>query len=187
MNKYMRSFVPYHSPLDPCPPIGKNIILLLLIYFRLSTAKLAAIHTKRSTTKGTLWPVFMTIMKILIKRAVTTDVNQSLPEEYYQLLLELQELDFVLVELTLYLDTHPDDTAINQFNDFSYKRRVLKQKMEEKYELQQFGNSYSNAPWEWSKGPGHGKYKGEKLCGFMKRNYNTQLKWELAIPHLQNY
>ena len=68
------------------------------------------------------------------KRAVTTDVNQSLPEEYYQLLLELQELDFVLVELTLYLDTHPDDTAaINQFNDFSYKRRVLKQKMEEKY------------------------------------------------------
>ena len=89
----------------------------------------------------------MTIMKILIKRAVTTDVNQSLPEEYYQLLLELQELDFVLVELTLYLDTHPDDTAaINQFNDFSYKRRVLKQKMEEKYgPLQQFGNSYSNA------------------------------------------
>ena len=51
MNKYMRSFVPYHSPLDPCPPIGKNIILLLLIYFRLSTAKLTAIHAKRSTTK----------------------------------------------------------------------------------------------------------------------------------------
>lgn len=111
--------------------------------------------TPKALQKGTLWPVFMTIMKILIKRAVTTDVTQSLPEEYYELLLELQELDFVLVELTLYLDTHPDDTAaINQFNDFSYKRRVLKQKMEEKYgPLQQFGNSYSNAPWEWSKGP----------------------------------
>ncbi|AIM04764.1 spore coat-associated protein JB [Bacillus anthracis] len=26
--------------------------------------------------------------------------------------------------------------------------------MEEKYgPLQQYGNSYSNAPWEWSKGP----------------------------------
>ncbi|CJA81538.1 Uncharacterised protein [Streptococcus pneumoniae] len=23
---------------------------------------------------------------------------------------------------------------------------------------------------------GHGKYKGEKLCGFMKKNYNTLLK-----------
>ena len=87
---------------------------------------------------------------------MTTDVNQPLPEEYYQLLENLQELDFVLVELTLYLDTHPDDTAaINQFNDFSYKRRVLKQQMEEKYgPLQQYGNSYSNAPWEWSKGNG---------------------------------
>ncbi|MHA2893216.1 spore coat protein CotJB [Bacillus cereus] len=83
-------------------------------------------------------------------------MNQPLPEEYYRLLENLQELDFVLVELTLYLDTHPDDTAaINQFNDFSYKRRVLKQQqMEEKYgPLQQYGNSYSNAPWEWSKGP----------------------------------
>ncbi|MBL2480595.1 spore coat protein CotJB, partial [Klebsiella pneumoniae] len=42
---------------------------------------------------------------------MTTDVNQPLPEEYYRLLENLQELDFVLVELTLYLDTHPDDTA----------------------------------------------------------------------------
>ncbi|MBL2086617.1 spore coat protein CotJB, partial [Klebsiella pneumoniae] len=40
---------------------------------------------------------------------MTTDVNQPLPEEYYRLLENLQELDFVLVELTLYLDTHPDD------------------------------------------------------------------------------
>lgn len=47
-------------------------------------------------------------------------VTQSLPEEYYQWMEELQELDFVLVELTLYLDTHPDDvTSINQFNAFS--------------------------------------------------------------------
>ncbi len=86
---------------------------------------------------------------------MTKTVAQTLPAEFYKWLEELQELDFVLVELTLYLDTHPDDvSAINQFNDFSYKRRVQKQKIEEKYgPLQQFGNSYSNAPWEWSKGP----------------------------------
>ena len=55
-------------------------------------------------------------------------VAQTLPDEYYKWIEELQELDFVLVELTLYLDTHPDDvTAINQFNDFSYKRRLQKQ------------------------------------------------------------
>lgn len=82
-------------------------------------------------------------------------VAQTLPDEYYKWIEELQELDFVLVELTLYLDTHPDDVAsIKQFNDFSYKRRLLTQKIEEKYgPLQQFGNSYSNAPWEWNKGP----------------------------------
>ena len=27
MDKYMKSYVPYHSPQDPCPPIGKNITL----------------------------------------------------------------------------------------------------------------------------------------------------------------
>jgi len=74
---------------------------------------------------------------------VTRIVTQTLPDEYYEWIKELQELDFVLVELTLYLDTHPDDvTAINQFNDFSYKRRLQKQKIEEKYgPLQTFGNS----------------------------------------------
>jgi len=71
---------------------------------------------------------------------VNKNVTQTLPDEYYKWIEELQELDFVLVELTLYLDTHPNDTAaINQFNDFSYKRRVLQQKIEEKYgPLQQF-------------------------------------------------
>ena len=113
----------------------------------------------------------MTITKILIKRAVTTDVNQPLPEEYYRLLENLQELDFVLVELTLYLDTHPDDTAaINQFNDFSYKRRVLKQQMEEKYDhfnsteiaiLMPLGNG--------AKVLGHGKYKRETMWIYEKK------------------
>lgn len=97
----------------------------------------------------------MIIMKILIKKDGETIVVQTLPDEFYKWMEELQELDFVLVELTLYLDTHPDDvTSIKQFNDFSYKRRLMKQQIEEKYgPLQQFGNSYSNAPWEWSKGP----------------------------------
>ena len=32
---------------------------------------------------------------------------KQMPPEYYQLLEELQTADFVIVELTLYLDTHP--------------------------------------------------------------------------------
>lgn len=33
--------------------------------------------------------------------------QSALPESYYQLLEKIQAVDFVLVDLTLYLDTHP--------------------------------------------------------------------------------
>ncbi len=36
-------------------------------------------------------------------------MQQPLPEHFYTMLQELQAIDFVLVELTLYLDTHPLD------------------------------------------------------------------------------
>jgi spore coat protein JB len=72
------------------------------------------------------------------------------PEEYYVMLKELQELDFVLVELTLYLDTHPfDHAAIHQFNQTSQKRQQLAGHFEMKFgPLLQF-NSFSRSPWQW--------------------------------------
>ncbi|MDQ0252744.1 spore coat protein JB [Evansella vedderi] len=81
--------------------------------------------------------------------------NKQLPQEFYTMMEELQTLDFVLVELTLYLDTHPDDyNAITQFNEFSHARRILKNQFEEKFgPLQQFGNSYSDYPWNWNDPP----------------------------------
>jgi spore coat protein JB len=82
-------------------------------------------------------------------------VPQTLPEEFYQWMEELQAVDFVLVELTLYLDTHPQDqNAIQQFNQFAKQRKQIKRAIESKYgPLQQFGNSYSGMPWNWSEGP----------------------------------
>lgn len=80
---------------------------------------------------------------------------KQLPKEFYAAMEELQAVDFVLVELTLYLDTHPEDyEAINQFNQFSKERRRLKKVVESMYgPLQQFGNSYSGYPWNWDDGP----------------------------------
>lgn len=77
----------------------------------------------------------------------TTQVN----EEYYALLLQLQELDFVLVELTLYLDTHPNDTqVIQQFNQFAHQRQQVAHHFESKFgPLLQFGHSFSRSPWQW--------------------------------------
>ncbi|SFM00719.1 spore coat protein CotJB [Salibacterium qingdaonense] len=79
----------------------------------------------------------------------------QLPKEFYPLMEELQVVDFVLVELTLYLDTHPEDyAAIQQFNDASYHRRMLVPKVEQYIgPLQQFGNSYSGYPWNWNQAP----------------------------------
>ncbi|AST06951.1 spore coat protein CotJB [Anoxybacillus sp. LAT_35] len=78
-----------------------------------------------------------------------------MPKEYYDLLHQLQAIDFALVDLTLYLDTHPNDyEAIRQFNELSLERRKLKKQYETQFgPLQQYGNSYSQYPWDWSKTP----------------------------------
>lgn len=82
--------------------------------------------------------------------------SQVMSEAYYQLLQELQAADFVLVELTLYLDTHPDDQqAIQQFNQFVQARSALAAKYEQQYgPLLQYGrSSYSAYPWNWNTTP----------------------------------
>jgi spore coat protein JB len=80
---------------------------------------------------------------------------KQMPPEYYQLLEQLQAVDFVLVELTLYLDTHNGDTeAIKQFNHFASERKKLKKAIESQFgPMQQFGNSYSGYPWNWDDSP----------------------------------
>lgn len=82
-------------------------------------------------------------------------MQPTLPQEFYQWMEELQAVDFVLVELTLYLDTHPQDqSAVQQFNQFAKQRKQIKRAIESKYgPLQQYGNSYSGMPWNWSDGP----------------------------------
>lgn len=82
-------------------------------------------------------------------------MNNPLPPEYYELLEEIQAVDFVLVELTLYLDTHPDDyIAIQQFNHCAKQSKQLKKQFEKQFgPLMQFGNSYSGYPWNWKDAP----------------------------------
>jgi spore coat protein JB len=80
---------------------------------------------------------------------------KQLPPEFYQLMEQLQAVDFVLVELTLYLDTHPQDVeSIQQFNHYAKERKGLKKLIESQYgPLQQFGNSFSGTPWNWNDAP----------------------------------
>lgn len=76
-------------------------------------------------------------------------------QKYYELLEQLQAIDFVLVELNLYLDTHPDDlNAIKQYNVHALERMQLANQFQQLYgPLQNFGHAFSKCPWEWSKSP----------------------------------
>ncbi|MBS4209743.1 spore coat protein CotJB [Bacillus sp. FJAT-50079] len=80
---------------------------------------------------------------------------RQVPPEYYKQLEELQTVDFVIVELTLYLDTHPNDQdAIQQYNTFVHKRKAIKRQFEKDFgALTNFGYSYSQYPWDWKEAP----------------------------------
>jgi spore coat protein JB len=80
---------------------------------------------------------------------------QPSDEAYRKQLEELQKVDFVLVELTLYLDTHPTDMqAIQQYNQLSLRRRQLCQDFEMRFgPLMPFGHGFTRFPWQWPESP----------------------------------
>lgn len=82
-------------------------------------------------------------------------MQKPLGDQYYKRLLELQEVDFALVELTLYLDTHPTDSnALQQFNQLAHTRQQIAHRFEQDYgPLLQFGHSFSRFPWQWIETP----------------------------------
>ena len=73
-------------------------------------------------------------------------------------LAELQALEFVVLELNIYLDTHKDDTeAFNLFKQFSAMEKAAKAAYESKYgpitkESAAAGDSYQwlSDPWPWN-------------------------------------
>ncbi|MCM3790751.1 spore coat protein CotJB [Domibacillus indicus] len=78
-----------------------------------------------------------------------------LPKEYYQQLEEIQAADFVVLELILYLDTHPHDPqALVQYKQFAQYSKQLKQAFEAQFgPLQQNSPNTSTAEWTWSTSP----------------------------------
>lgn len=82
-------------------------------------------------------------------------MTHQVPKEYYRLMEELQAVDFVLVELNLYLNTHPTDmNALRQYNQFTQERKKIAAEFESRFgPLQHFGHGYSKYPWQWSQTP----------------------------------
>lgn len=68
-----------------------------------------------------------------------------------EMLRKIQELEFVAVDLTLYLDTHPDERRpLDHYNEVSEELRMLKREYERRYgPLMAYGHSPSQYPWAW--------------------------------------
>jgi spore coat protein JB len=75
--------------------------------------------------------------------------------EQINLLKRIQELQFTAIELTLYLDTHPDEKEpLMEYNRISQQFNNLKRTYEDRYgPLMVFGQSPSQYPWQWVNSP----------------------------------
>ena len=71
-------------------------------------------------------------------------------------LMKISELQFVAVELNLYLDTHPcDQEALNDYNCAAERLEALKKEYEAEFgPLLNFGFSEADADhWQWIDSP----------------------------------
>jgi spore coat protein JB len=71
------------------------------------------------------------------------------------MLKTIQELSFTAIDLNLYLDTHPGDpSALGHYNAISQQLACEKAVYEQIYgPLMAYGETPSQYPWRWVKGP----------------------------------
>ena len=99
-------------------------------------------------SNGTLFPGLNLPFRLAVEGSTLPDTP----------LAELQALEFVVLELNLYLDTHKDDTeAFNLFKQFSAMEKAAKAAYESKYgpitkETAAASSSYKwlSDPWPWN-------------------------------------
>lgn len=77
----------------------------------------------------------------------------KISKDRLELLKEIMALDFSLIELNLYLDTHPEDEkALMVFKQYSCKSKELKEKYENQYAPLIAANG-ANRDWRWIEDP----------------------------------
>lgn len=79
--------------------------------------------------------------------------------EQEKMLLRIQELDFILNDLNLYLDINPKDTNVyNLFKNTAMELETLKNRYEEKYQVLKLMDdtkgkyTWIDNPWPWDGG-----------------------------------
>ena len=78
----------------------------------------------------------------------------SAGSEKEDMLMQIRELKFAMVDLDLYLDTHPNDTkALSLFNNYAKQEKELCKMYESKYGPLTIGGEGMNKGWTWVNGP----------------------------------
>ena len=79
--------------------------------------------------------------------------------EQQKMLLRIQELDFIINDLNLYLDVYPNDMKCYElFKKYCLELESLKKKYEEKYQVLELINdtkgkyTWIDEPWPWDGG-----------------------------------
>jgi len=71
-----------------------------------------------------------------------------------QLLRDIGIVDFVLIELGLYLDTHPmDRNAMEYFNHYNRMKHQMEKEFSMKYFPLTMNMAESNKEWRWGAAP----------------------------------
>ena len=71
----------------------------------------------------------------------------------HEMMHQIMALDFSMIDLCLYLDTHPSDSeALELFNDYKKECRDLKAKYEENYGPLTMGTTNTEC-WNWIENP----------------------------------
>lgn len=71
-----------------------------------------------------------------------------------ELLKKISALDFYIIDLHLYLNTHPDDKeAIMMYNDCVIKVKELREEYNRQFGMLLANNSTSKQPWQWIDNP----------------------------------
>ncbi len=82
-------------------------------------------------------------------------MRQCMCQEQRKLLHEISVVDFIIVEMTLYLDTHKDESdAIDYFNHYvRLKNQLMKEYAAKFYPLTLYTADGYSKEWKWGMAP----------------------------------
>ncbi|MBQ7955305.1 MAG: spore coat protein CotJB [Lachnospiraceae bacterium] len=81
-------------------------------------------------------------------------MRQMAVTEHARMLKDINTISFTLVELTLYLDTHPHDKqAMEYFNHYARIEKQMKQEFSSKYYPLNASLSTDQKEWTWATAP----------------------------------